>query len=159
MSSVDAPEAVISRRVVVNASPATLFDLLADPGRHGELDGSGTVQAVVSGPSRLGLGDRFSVGMRLGPVPYRITSVVTDFSENARLEWRHPVGHRWRWEFVELGPELTQVTESWDYRDGRGRRLLEFAGYPRKNADGISQTLEKLRSRFATDTDPRTGPG
>ena len=150
VSSVDSPSQVVSRRVVVAAAPAQIFDLLADPSRHGELDGSGTVREIVSGPSRLGPGDRFSVGMRLGPVPYRITSVVTGFEENGLLEWRHPVGHRWRWELVELAPGQTEVTESWDYRNSRGRLFLELTGYPRKNADGISQTLEKLRARFAS---------
>jgi polyketide cyclase/dehydrase/lipid transport protein len=149
VTSVAAPDRVVSRRVVVPAAAAQIFDLLADPGRHAELDGSGTVRGVVTGPSRLGPGDRFSVGMRLGPARYRITSVVTGFEENVLLEWRHPVGHRWRWEFAEIGPEQTQVTESWDYRDSRGQRFMELAGYPRKNADGISRTLEQLRARFA----------
>jgi hypothetical protein len=149
VSSVDGPPQVVSRRVVVTAPPAGLFDLVTDPRRHSELDGSGTVLAAVSGPDRLRLGDRFSVHMRLGWLRYRITSTVTGFEENALLEWRHPVGHRWRWEFAELAPGLTQVTETWDYRDSRGKRFLEATGYPRINAAGISTTLEQLRSRFA----------
>lgn len=151
MNSVDAPDRVVSRQVVVAATRAQLFDLIADPRRHGELDGSGTVRDAVSGPARLGPGDRFSVGMTLGPVPYRITSTVTEFEEDAVLQWRHPMGHQWRWEFAEVTPALTRVTESWDYRESRSPRLLELTGYPHKNADGISRTLEQLRTRFATE--------
>jgi len=145
---VHSPEQTVSRRVVVAAPVSVVFDLVADPRRHGELDGSGTVQATVSGPNRLALGDRFSVAMRLGSLPYRITSTVTAFEENALLEWRHPVGHRWRWQFVEVAPGRTEVTETWDYRDGRGRRFLEYTGYPKINGDGIAHTLEKLYERF-----------
>src|SRR4051812_30198336 len=101
---VASPPRVVSRRIVVAAPAADLFALVADPHRHGELDGSGTVRNAVSGPDRLRLGDRFSVAMRLGPLPYRITSVVTAFEENTRLEWRHPAGHRWRWEFAATSP-------------------------------------------------------
>jgi hypothetical protein len=145
---VESPDQTVSRRVVVSAPAADLFDLVADPHRHGELDGSGTVFDAVAGPDRLRLGDRFSVAMKLGPLPYRIASAVTGFEENALLEWRHPVGHRWRWQFVPLAPGRTEVTETWDYRDSRGRRFLELTGYPRINGDGITRTLEQLYARF-----------
>lgn len=149
--TVPSPEQTVSRRVVVAADRAELFELVASPWRHPELDGSGSVRQTVSGPARLGPGDRFTIAMRLGPIRYRMTSQVTEVEENSRLEWRHPVGHRWRWEFAEVTSGLTAVTETWDYRGSRGRRLLEMVGYPERNADGISRTLERLRSRYAVD--------
>jgi Polyketide cyclase / dehydrase and lipid transport len=149
VTTVDSGAHLVCRRVTVSAEPATVFDLVADPRRHGELDGSGTVHDIVSGPDRLGLGDTFSVKMSLIGIPYRITSTVTGFEENALLEWQHPLGHRWRWEFAETAPGHTQVTETWDYRGSRHIRFLEIAKYPRINGQGITRTLEGLRTRFA----------
>ena len=33
------------------------------------------------------------------------------------IEWRHPVGHHWRWEFAAITPTITCVTETFDCRD------------------------------------------
>ncbi len=139
----------VSRRVTVAAAPATLFDLVADPRRHGELDGSGTVHAIVAGPERLALGDTFSVRMTLKGIPYRITSTVTGFEENALLEWQHPLKHRWRWQFAEVAPGRTEVTETWDYGESKHSRFLEWTRYRQINGDGISRTLERLHERYA----------
>jgi hypothetical protein len=154
VSPVEAGERRISRRVVVPATAGQLFDLVADPYRHAELDGSGTVHAGVRGPHRLGLGDRFSMAMTFHRIPYRITSTVTGFEENRLLEWQHPFGHRWRWEFTELQPGRTQVTETWDYREARWRRFFSLVNYDDINSEGISRTLEGLRARFATAAGP-----
>jgi hypothetical protein len=148
VTSVDSGPRKVTRRVPVAAPAAELFDLVADPRRHSELDGSGTVHETVSGPERLGLGDRFSVGMTFHGIPYRITSKVIGFEENALLEWQHPFGHRWRWEFAEITPGQTQVTETWDYLGTRTARWLERGKYPQINAKGIRRTLENLHSRF-----------
>ena len=55
--------------------------------------------------------------MRMFGVPYRITSTVTALKPDELIEWRHPFGHHWRWEFDALSPTLTRVTETFDYRD------------------------------------------
>lgn len=39
----------VSRSVTVAAPPAAVFDLLADPRRHAEIDGSGTVKGRIRG--------------------------------------------------------------------------------------------------------------
>jgi hypothetical protein len=70
------------------------------------------------------------------------------------FEWRHPVGHRWRWEFTALTPTLTRVTETFDYRDtGRIKDTLKYyerMGFAKGNAKGIESTLTKLHDRYAT---------
>ena len=68
------------------------------------------------------------------------------------IEWRHPVGHHWRWEFEALSPTRTRVTETFDYRDtGRvkdGLKYYERTGFAKRNAAGIEATLSKLRDRY-----------
>lgn len=136
--------------MLVHAPPAELFALVADPHRHPELDGSGTVRdAEVTGPDTLSKGARFSVGMKQYGVPYRITSTVTAFTEGRLVEWQHPMGHRWRWELVESEPGTTQVTETFDYSTAKSPRILELVGQPAKNAKGIENTLAALAARYA----------
>jgi hypothetical protein len=146
---VDAGPRRVARRVLVRASPAEVFALLANPHRHPELDGSGTVRpGPVSGPQILSAGATFTVGMKQYGVPYKITSTVTAFEADQLVEWQHPMGHRWRWELAETEPGITQVTETFDYTTARSPRVLEILGQPGKNAIGIAKTLQALQARF-----------
>ncbi|MBI2697912.1 dimethyladenosine transferase [Mycobacterium gordonae] len=144
----------VSRRVEVAAPASELFAMAADPRRHRELDGSGTVQANVKAPAQLAEGSKFSTNMKMFGLPYRITSTVTAFKPDELIEWRHPLGHRWRWEFQALSPTLTQVTETFDYHDaGTLKKKLKYyerMGFAKANASGIEATLAKLRDRYAT---------
>jgi hypothetical protein len=150
VGTVDRGRHRITRRVLVPAAPEQIFALIADPHRHPELDGSGTVRdAAVDGPDRLYAGAKFTVPMRQYGVPYKITSTVTAFEEDRLVEWQHPAGHRWRWELVELEPGVTEVTETFDYTTSKSAKVLRLLGQPGKNAAGISQTLERLATRFA----------
>ena len=133
----------------MRAPAAEVFALVADPYRHPELDGSGTVRpGSVSGPRILSAGARFTVGMKQYGVPYNITSTVTAFEADQLLEWQHPAGHRWRWELTETEPGITQITETFDYSTAKAPRLLEILGQPGKNAIGITKTLQALQARF-----------
>lgn len=150
VTTVDSGARKVTRQVVVHAPAAEVFALVADPHRHPELDGSGTVRAVdVKGPEKLSQGAKFSVGMKQYGVPYRITSTVTAFTDGRLVEWKHPMGHRWRWELVESAPGTTQVTETFDYSDTVFAKVLEVVGQPAKNAKGIESTLTALAARFA----------
>ncbi len=149
---VDAGPHQVSRSVEVAAPAAELYALAADPRRHRELDGSGTVRDNVKAPTQLAVGSKFSTKMKLYGLPYRITSTVTALKPNEVVEWRHPMGHRWRWEFEALSPTLTRVTETFDYRDGAVKNKLKYyerIGARKANAAGIEATLAGLRDRYA----------
>lgn len=145
----------VCRTVEVAAPVADLYALAADPRRHHELDGSGTVRDNIKMPSNLVVGSKFSTHMKMFGVPYRITSTITELKPNEVIEWRHPLGHRWRWEFESLSPTLTRVTETFDYRDAGGiknkLKYYERMGFRKANASGIEATLARLRDRYAGD--------
>jgi hypothetical protein len=147
---VDAGRRKVSRAVEVQAPAAEIFDIVADPHRHGELDGSGTVLDAADGPRRLAEGAKFSMKMKQHGVPYRITSRVTDFDDGRIVEWRHPMGHRWRWELTPSSEGSTLVTETFDYSqvDPVRAKALELLGIPKQNAAGIEATLRQLRERY-----------
>jgi hypothetical protein len=106
-------EQIKSARIVINASAEKIFAILANPHRHKEIDGSSTIQENISGPDKLILGSKFGMKMHLG-VDYRILNTVVEYKENSLIGWRHVGRWIWRYELVNLGPHMTQVTETFD---------------------------------------------
>lgn len=138
---------VISRTAFVKAAPGTIFEILADPRRHGEIDGSGTVQSArVNSPARLSLGAQFGMNMKI-TVPYRITNTVVEFEENKRIAWRHIGGHIWRY-ILEPVDGGTQVTEQFDPTTARIPLILKLRNTDKYNAIAIEKTLENLQELF-----------
>lgn len=139
----------VSRSTIVEADAAELFAMAANPHRHHELDGSGTVQADVIGPRELQLGDKFRVSMKLKGVPYAMTSTVTRLEQDRVVEWRPPAGHAWRWEFEPAGIGRTRVTETFDASGSTFPPLLKWIRAEQRNAAGIEASLRQLQRRFA----------
>lgn len=140
----------VNASTVVAAAPEAVFALLADPRRHAEFDGSGTVRGAVSGPARLGPGARFGMRMRIG-LPYQINNTVVEFEEGRRIGWRHFGRHVWRYE-LEAVPGGTRVTETFDYAPAIFPGLLELINAPARNAHSIRATLARLAEIFSDAT-------
>jgi hypothetical protein len=153
VTTVDGGPLQVSRSVDVAAPASELFAIVADPRRHHELDGSGTVGDNIRAPEHLEKGSRFTTKMRMYGVPYRMTSTVTALTPDQLIEWRHPFGHRWRWELHATSPTTTRVTETFDFRDaGTLKNRLKYykaTGFVKRNAAGIEATLRRLRDRYA----------
>lgn len=106
-------EEVKSARIVIYAPAEKIFAILSNPHRHKEIDGTKTIQENISGPDRLVLGSKFGMKMRLG-INYRIQNTVVEYEENSLIGWRHLGRWIWRYELVNIGPQMTQVTETFD---------------------------------------------
>ncbi|MEY3336434.1 MAG: hypothetical protein RL771_406, partial [Actinomycetota bacterium] len=106
-------EQVKSARIVINAPAEKIFAVLSNPHRHKEIDGSATIQENISGPDKLILGSKFGMQMHLG-IDYRIRNTVVEYKENELIAWRHLGRWIWRYELVNIGPQITQVTETFD---------------------------------------------
>lgn len=135
---------MVSGTRVIDAPPDVIFDILADPRRHKDFDGSGTVSdAQTTGPDRLSMGAKFGMRMSIGPIPYFMRSKVVEFEEDRLLAWAHFGRHRWRYELepVEGG---TLVTETFDYSTSISPAFIEKSGYPEKHEKNIAKTLERL---------------
>lgn len=134
----------------IPAPPETIFDLLADPSRHSEIDGSGTVRAAKEGSQRLALGSRFGMSMKAG-FSYSMVSTIVEYEENRRIAWqtrptpslgRHLFGGRiWRYE-LEPREGGTLVRESWDISQEKNSWLVRAARS--KSVDAMTKTLERL---------------
>jgi uncharacterized protein YndB with AHSA1/START domain len=141
---------------VVPAPAERIFDLLADPRRHREIDGSGTVRDAVEGPSRLSAGAVFAMNMRMGG-PYRMTNTVVEFEENRRIAWQprpanaiasKAVGGRiFRYELTPVDGG-TLVRETWDIRQEKLPTLL-MQGLRLITKRNMEKTLERLEGVLA----------
>lgn len=142
MSSSD-PAKIVSRSVVVPAPAADIFNLLADPRRHHEIDGSGSVQAAeLDAPERLSLNTKFGMKMKI-LVPYKMMNTVVEFEEGARIGWRHIGGHVWRY-ILEPVDGGTKVTEQFDMNTSKSQLGLKIMNAPSNNAKSIEKTLANL---------------
>ncbi len=95
---------LISESITVDAPPAVVFAILADPRQHNRIDGSGSVGSVIAGPDRItAKGQTFTVRMTLFGVPYLIRNRVVEFEADRRIAWRHFTANRWRYELDAHG--------------------------------------------------------
>lgn len=120
---------------LIPAPASAIFNLLADPARHRDIDGSGTVREAKGGSQRLALGSKFGMSMKLG-IPYSMVSEVVEFEEDHRIAWqsRPPIGllaklaggRIWRYE-LEPADGGTLVRETWDITQERVKALVRPA--------------------------------
>jgi uncharacterized protein YndB with AHSA1/START domain len=142
---------VQSAERLIPASPEAVFGLLADPTRHRDIDGSGTVRDARGTSQRLALGSTFGMSMKMG-VPYSMVSTVVEFEENRRIAWqtRGPTrlgswagGRIWRYEIepVEGG---SLVRESWDISKESAitKPLVRMGGG--KTGENMEKTLVRI---------------
>lgn len=146
---------VVTVERTVSAPAEAIFELLADPNRHSDIDGSGTVRGARGGAERLELGSRFGMSMRMG-LPYGTENEVVEFDAPRLIAWQtrgtgvvRPFGGRiWRYELepVEGG---TLVRESWDitHESPLTKPVVRLAAA--KTAKNMAATLDRIEKLFA----------
>jgi uncharacterized protein YndB with AHSA1/START domain len=143
---------VVSVDRVINAPAASLFAVVADAGRHAEIDGSGQLVELKKGADRqLTLGSTFGMAMKLG-VPYTVTNTVVEFEQDRRIAWQTVLagplgrflgGRIWRYE-LEPVDGGTKVTESWDLSQDKQAFFLKNPKIGQHTATGMSKSLDRL---------------
>ena len=121
----------VSRRI--EAPAAAIFEILANPQRHMDFDGSGMLRGAVLDRSISEVGDTFTMKMhRLGD-DYLMINYVVEFEPDRRIFWEPapgdpsraegddpskvgiPAGYRWGYVLTPDGDNATVVTEVFDY--------------------------------------------
>ena len=138
----------------IAAPAAEIFDLLADPSRHREIDGSGTVKGPPAGSQRLRLGSKFGMSMKAG-IGYTMENTVVEFEENTLIAWQpRPAqslvglfigGRIWRY---HLHPQEggTMVRESWDIN--QERFPIAVRSLRSKTVDAMTKTLDRIAQQL-----------
>jgi hypothetical protein len=130
MTDPDHQPVAVSRRI---AAPAhAIFQVLADPARHAEFDGSGSLRGAATTAVVSGVGDVFVMKMWFAHLgDYEMNNHVVEFEPGRRIGWEpeagrgHPDaapdspgsarwGQRWSYELTPDGPDATIVTEIYD---------------------------------------------
>lgn len=151
MRAMTDPQDVETVERVIAAPPEAIFDLLADPSRHREIDGSGTVRDARGEPQRLALGSRFGMSMKMG-VPYAMVSTVVEFDDNRRIAWqtRGPTklgswagGRIWRYE-IEPVDGGSLVRESWDISEESALTKPLVRKGAAKTRENMAATLARI---------------
>lgn len=145
------PPVVVSRRI--EAAASDIFAIVADPARHTEIDGSGMLRGVLSGPVVSQVGDVFVMKMyleRLGG-DYEMANEVVEFVPDRQITWeprRNDIdepsaGHRWGFVLDPDGDGATVVTETFDCArwPADGRAAIEDG---RIWIDAMTRTLQRL---------------
>ena len=148
----------ISAGTTVDAPPAVVFAILADPRQHSRIDGSGSVGSVLSAPDRItATGQTFTVRMRLFGVPYLIRNRVVEFEAGRLIAWRHFTANRWRYELAPAADGRTTVTETFDTSRANGvtDAVVRWAKFPERNREGIVGTLQRLKKAAEKDAAER----
>lgn len=148
------PDIVTVERLIP-ALPERIFALIADPARHREIDGSGTVRDVKAGPSEpLAMGSTFGMHMKVG-FPYSMESTIIEFEPNRRIAWqtRPPGafakfggGRIWRYE-LEPTNGGTLVRESWDISQEKVKAIVRPAA--KRTRGAMEKTLERIETIVA----------
>ncbi len=139
---------IVTAERVIHAPAQVIFDILANPYRHHEIDGSGTVREPRPGtPERLFLGATFTMDMKM-KASYFTNNHVVEYEENRVIAWHHMAKFVWKY---ELSPtdNGTLVRESFNYSKPWGV-LIEPLGWPAKNQQSMEATLARLASVVET---------
>ena len=149
----------VSRRICAPAHD--IFQVLANPVRHPELDGSGSLRGAVSTTMITGVGDVFVMRMyfpHLGD--YEMNNHIVEYEQDRRIGWEpeagrgHPAaagdtpalsrwGHRWSYQLTPDGPDATVVTEIYDCsRAPEAERAMMDNG--NIWVENMAKTLERL---------------
>ena len=120
----------VSRRICAPAHD--IFQVLANPLRHPELDGSESLRGAGSAAVISGVGDVFVMKMYFAHIgDYEMNNHVVEYEQDRRIGWEpeagrgHPNaapgspeparwGHRWSYQLTPDGPDATIVTEIYD---------------------------------------------
>lgn len=143
---------------VIAAPPEKIFDLLADPRRHHDIDGSGSVCEAKDCPERLTLGAKFGMSMKQG-IRYSTVNEVVEFEEGRRIAWepRSPGkvgnlfggGRIWRYE-LEPVDGGTLVRESWDVSQETGLFKPLVARGRNHTVKNMEKTLARIEELVTT---------
>jgi uncharacterized protein YndB with AHSA1/START domain len=155
MSTGTATEAVsVTRRI---AAPAqAVFAVLADPGTHAAVDGTGWVREPLQSDALTAAGQVFGMAMYHPNHPdghYRVHNRVEVFDPPRAIAWQpgqvEPDGGMrvggwiWRYDLVEDGPDACRATLTYDW-SAVPAALREHISFPPFGEDHLARSLDNL---------------
>ena len=150
-------ETTITVSRVIDASAQDLFNVLSNPERHAELDGSGFVISDEKSDRITATGQVFRMNMS-GPHmggDYQTDNTVTGYDPNHLLAWAtapadtDPPGWEWVWELDAQGPDSTDVRLTYDWTKVSDKELLAKLHFPLVEQSALQDSLGNLAAAVA----------
>jgi uncharacterized protein YndB with AHSA1/START domain len=147
----------ISVQRTIDASTAQVFDLLSNPARHAEIDGSGFVVSDEKTDRITGSGQVFRMNMtgdHMGG-DYQTDNTVTGYDANHLLAWQtapadtDPPGWQWVWELTAQGSDATDVRLTYDWSNVTDPAILEKVSFPLVDQSALEDSLNRLAAAVA----------
>jgi uncharacterized protein YndB with AHSA1/START domain len=138
----------------INASATDIFDVLTNPDRHVEFDGSGFVRSAEK-PQRIqSVGDVFRMNMEGDHMggEYQVDNHVTGFQPGKLLAWKtapagaEPPGWEWMYELTPDAANQTEVSLTYDWSSVTDKALLKQIPIPLVGKDELEGSLASLAS-------------
>lgn len=135
----------------LDATPDAIFDVLSNPERHHEIDGSGTVVSDDRTDRIQAAGDVFRMNMTREAMggDYQTDNHVIGFDPNKLIAWKtapageEPPGWQWVWELNATDSSTTDVTLTYDW-SAMDPQLAQEVGMPVISEDDLEASLKKL---------------
>lgn len=127
-----------------------IFEVLAQPARHQDFDGSGMVRAENESQRLTKVGDTFIMNMYAEAMggDYQMENHVVAFEENQLIGWQPaPVGKEpggWQWIFTlePVEPNITRVIHTYDWSHVEDPKMLKM--FPVVNEEQMEESLSRL---------------
>ena len=152
----------VAASTTIEAAPAAVFAMLADPSAHAAIDGTGRVRGSLDGERISAAGQVFRVAMFHENHPdkdYEMANRVEVFEEPRAIAWRPGTespetgelsfgGWIWRYDLEPAGASRTTVTLTYDWSavPAHIREYLHFPPFPPDHLDRSLQHLSDLVS-------------
>ena len=151
----------LTARRRIDASPRTVFALLADPAAHAAIDGTGWVRGPLEENTRITAeGEVFDMAMYHPQHPdgdYQIANRVVAFEPSTAIEWEPGFyvedgqrdSGRWTWRYdLEEVDGRTDVTLTYDWSNAtsEARERFQFPPFPVEKLTESLDNLAKLAS-------------
>jgi hypothetical protein len=144
------PELSLSATRDVPVKAPQLFVVLADPGRHSAIDGSGMIRRAATTEPITKVGDVFRMVVFHPAVGrYETDNHVVEFEPSRRIAWApseaggQPAGWRWIWELGDRG-DSTAVTHTYDWSRVTDEAVLERVSFPIVSVEQMERSIERL---------------
>lgn len=142
----------------IDASAADIFNVLSNPKRHLELDGSGFIRSDVNTNRIQQVGDVFTMNMEGDHMggEYQTDNHVTGYAKNQLLAWlttpagTEPFGWEWVWELEPHGPDSTLVTLTYDWSKVTDKELLQKVKFPLISENQLEDSLGRLAAAVSS---------
>ncbi|WP_431843010.1 SRPBCC family protein [Calidifontibacter indicus] len=138
----------------IEAPADAVFEVLTNPKRHREFDGSGFVRSEDQGDRITATGQVFTMNMEGDHMggEYKTDNHVTGYVKDKLVAWQtapagtEPKGWEWVWELEPNGQRETQVSLTYDWSKVTDKKLLHKISFPLVPEADLEESLQLLAS-------------